>query len=241
MAGPKNPSGRTAEPPLEVLPISIWSLSAQNAKLLSTMLEDEGRGCFGTEGDEDSLLTNSELTVEAVLSILRDSDLKRVDAMFIEESLALSLQGAATVCPDAFICSFHHCFKLSINFISFMQMATYMKSLARRASFVEGSARAVKAYKAQVASLTSEKADLRARMQRLAEDAVKYEFDLNHTTTAKARAEDKEKKARGELRVAEDELRAVKDELQVARDELHMVRDELRIKATTLSRVSQEP
>ena len=84
--------------------------------------------------------------------------------MSVEEALALSLQGAATVCPDAFICSFHHCFKLSINFISFLQMATYMKSLARRASFAEGSARAVKVYKAKVASMTSEKADLRARM-----------------------------------------------------------------------------
>ena len=65
-------------------------------------------------------------------------------------------------------------------------MAIYMKSLARRASFSEGSTRVVKAYKAKVASLTSEKADLRARMQRLAEDDVKYESDLNHTTMAKA-------------------------------------------------------
>ena len=115
-----------------------------------------------------------------------------------------------------------------------------MKSLARRASFAEGSTRAAKAYKAKVASLTFEKVDLRARMQRLAEDAMKYESDLKHTMTAKVRAEDKEKKARGELRVAKDELRVVKDELWVARDELHMVRDELRIKATTLSRVNQE-
>ena len=99
-----------------------------------------------------------------------------------------------------------------------------MKSLVRRASFSEGSARAVKAYKAKVASLTFEKADLRARMQLLAEDAVKYESDLKHTTTAKVRVEDKEKKARGELRVAKDKLRAVKDELQVPMDELHVVR-----------------
>ena len=84
--------------------------------------------------------------------------------MSVEEALALSLQGAATVCPNAFICSFHHCFKLSVNFISFPQMATYMKSLARRASFAEGFAKALKAYKDKVASLTSEKADLRARM-----------------------------------------------------------------------------
>ena len=39
-----------------------------------------------------------------------------------------------------------------------------MKSLERRASFTEGSTRAVKAYKAKVASLTFENADLRARM-----------------------------------------------------------------------------
>ena len=115
-----------------------------------------------------------------------------------------------------------------------------MKSLARRANFTKGSARAVKVYKAKVASLTSEMADLRARMHLLAEDAVKYESNLKHTTTAKARAEDKEKNARGELRIVEDELRAIRDELQVSRDELHVVRDELRIKATTLSRASQE-
>ena len=33
VTGSKNPSGRTAEPPLEVLPIYVWSLSAQNTKL----------------------------------------------------------------------------------------------------------------------------------------------------------------------------------------------------------------
>ena len=60
-------------------------------------------------------------------------------------------------------------------------------------------------------------------MQHLAKDTVKYESDLKHTTTAKSRAEDKENKAQGELRVADDELRAVRDELQVARDELHIV------------------
>ena len=100
----------------------------------------------------DSLLTNAELAVGVLSSILRDSDLKRADAMSVEEALALSLQGATTVCPDAFICSFHHCFKLSVNFISFLQMATYMKSLARRASFAEGFTKAVKACKAKVAS-----------------------------------------------------------------------------------------
>ena len=160
VVGPKNPSVRTAEPSLEVLPIYVWSPSAQNAKLPPTTSKDEGRDCLGIEGDEYSLLTNSELTVGAVSSILRDYDLKRADAMSVEEASTLSLQGAAIVCPDAFICSFHRCFKLSINFISFLQMATYMKNLARRASFAEGSTRAVRAYKAKVSSLTFEKADL---------------------------------------------------------------------------------
>ena len=59
VAGQKNPSGRSAEPPLEVLPISIRSPSTQNTKLPPTTSEDEGRDGFGTEGDEDSLLTNS--------------------------------------------------------------------------------------------------------------------------------------------------------------------------------------
>ena len=117
--------------------------------------------------------------------------------MFIEEALALSLQGAAIVCPDAFICSFHRCFKLSINFISFLQMGTYMKSLVRRTSFDKDSTKAVKAYKAKIASLTSKKAYLRARIQRLVEDVVKYKSDLKHTTTTKAQTEDKEKTARG--------------------------------------------
>ena len=138
------------------------------------------------------------------------------------------------MCPNTFICFFNHCFKLSINFISLLQMATYMKSLARRASFVWGSTKSVKAYKAKVASLTFEKADLQAQ------DVVKSESDLKHTSTTRARAKVKEKKARGELRVAEGELQAVRDEFHVARDELQVVWDERHIKDTTLNRVSQD-
>ena len=197
VVSPKNTSSRTAEPPVEVLPISIQSPSSQNSKLPHTTPKDEGRDFLETKGDEDSLFTDSKLVVGAVSSILRDSNLKRVDALSVEEALALSLQRVDTICLDSSICSFHYCFQLSITFISFLKMATYMKSLARRASFVEGSTRVVKAYKAKGSSLTSEKADLQSRMQRLPEDAVKYESDLKHTTTTKARAADKENKARG--------------------------------------------
>ena len=62
----KNLSGKTAEPSLKVRPISVWSPSVQNAKLLLTTLEDKGGDCFRTEGDEDSLLTNSELATGVV-------------------------------------------------------------------------------------------------------------------------------------------------------------------------------
>ena len=84
----------------------------------------------------------------------------------------------------------------------------------------EDSARAAKAYKDKVTSLTSERADLRARIQSLTEDVVKHKSDLRHASTTKARAEDKEKKAREGLRVAEGELRVVREELQIAKDEL---------------------
>ena len=67
------------------------------------MSEGEGRGCFGTEGEEDSLFANSKLAAKAMSCILRDSDLKRADAMPVEDVLALSFQGLATVRSDAFI------------------------------------------------------------------------------------------------------------------------------------------
>ena len=55
-----------------------------------------------------------------------------------------------------------------------------MKSLAKRACFSKGYARAVKAYKAKVASLTSERIDLRAQVRHLTEDVMKYKSDLKH-------------------------------------------------------------
>ena len=104
MAGLEISSGRSVQLHLAVLPISVRSPLIQDFKHPPTTLEDEGRGCFGTEGEEDSLLANSELDARAVSFILRDSDLRRADSMSFEDVLALSLQGAATVCPDAFIC-----------------------------------------------------------------------------------------------------------------------------------------
>ena len=135
-----------------------------------------------------------------------------------------------------------------------------MKSLVKRVCFSEGSAKVVEAYKAEVASLTSERADLRAQVGHLTEDAVRHKFDLKHTSTEKSRAEEQEKKAQDELRAADCELRMVRDELQIAREELkvakgelrvvkveqqadkeelRVARNELRLKTMTLSRVCQ--
>ena len=71
-------------------------------------------------GDEDSLLSHVELAVGAVSSILCDSDLKKVDALSVEETLALSLQGAASIRPRAFTGPFPYCFRLLIDFFLFI-------------------------------------------------------------------------------------------------------------------------
>ena len=164
----KSPPRKTAELPLDIVPISVWSPSSQTAELPSGAFEGGGRKHLDPERDEDSLLASAEIAIGAISSVIRDSNLKRADAMPVEEVLALSLQGAASVCPNAFICSFHRCSKLSVNFISFLQMATYIKSMARRASLAKGSVKAVKASKVKVASLTSKNVNLRAQMQHLA-------------------------------------------------------------------------
>ena len=77
-----------------------------------------------------------------------------------------------------------------------------------------------RAYMAKVASLTFERAELRARIQSLTDDVLGYKSDMKHTSTTKARAEDREKRAIKGLRSVEDELRVVKEEFQATREEL---------------------
>ena len=57
-------------------------------------------------GDGDSLLLNVELAIGAVLSILKDSDLERSNALPVDEALALSLQGVASVSSYVLSCLF---------------------------------------------------------------------------------------------------------------------------------------
>ena len=100
----KDSSGMAAEPPLEVIPITVWSPSAQSAEPAPSGAEELGRKRPEADGDGDSLIFNAELAVGAVSSILRDFDLKRSGALPIEEALALSLQGVASVSSRVLLC-----------------------------------------------------------------------------------------------------------------------------------------
>ena len=87
---------------------SYLCLEAFDAKRLISPPSPSTRGdarvdSFEAEVGEDSLLTNAKLTVGAVSSILRDSNLKKVETLRVEEALALSLQGTVSVCLSAFL------------------------------------------------------------------------------------------------------------------------------------------
>ena len=97
-------SGRAADPPLAVMPITVWSPPAQRAELPPSRVEELGRMRLEDDGDGDSLLFNAELASRAISSVLRDSDLKRSGALPVEEALALSLQGVAFVSSRVFPC-----------------------------------------------------------------------------------------------------------------------------------------
>ena len=49
---------------------------------------------------------------------------------------------------------------------------------------------------------------------------MKHRSDLKHASVARAGAEDKEKEARKDVKVAEDELRLAKEELQAVKGDL---------------------
>ena len=69
---------------------------------------------------------------------------------------------------------------------------------------------------------------------------MKLNSDLKHTMSARARAESREEKARGSLKVAEVEFQEVKDGLQAAWDDLLEARDGLHAAQTELQAVRDE-
>ena len=100
----KGSSGRAVEQSLAVMPITVWNPPAQSVKPPSSRAEELKRKGSETGGDGDSLLLNVEFAVGAVSSILKDSDLKRSSTLPVDEALALSLQGVASVSSHILSC-----------------------------------------------------------------------------------------------------------------------------------------
>ena len=119
-------------------------------------------------------------------------------------------------------------------------MATHLKGLVEKAKLNESHANAARAYNARVASLTSERAELRGQVQRMTEEAVKLKSDLKHTTSARARAEGREDEAQNNLRATEGELWEVRDDLRAVQNDLMEARDELQSAQYELQMVRDE-
>ena len=99
---------------LEVLPISVWSPRRGGGVPSPAMLDEVMRDSFGAVGSEDTLLFHAELATGAVSSILCYSDLRKEDALFVDEAFALLLQGTASVRPSVLADPFLYCF----NFVN---------------------------------------------------------------------------------------------------------------------------
>ena len=91
--------GAAVELPLTVMPITVWNPPVENAKSPPRRAAELKRKKSKPKVDEnkDSLLSNVELAAGAVSSILKDSDLGRSKGLPVDEALALSLQGVASV------------------------------------------------------------------------------------------------------------------------------------------------
>ena len=117
-----------------------------------------------------------------------------------------------------------------------VQVATHLKGLAEKAKLNGRHIKAAQVYKARVASLTSERTELQERVHRMTEKVERLKFDLKHTTSARARAENREDEVRSsltavegelwEIRVAPNDLVETWDGLQSAQYKLQMVREE---------------
>ena len=109
---------------------------------------------------------------------------------------------------------------MSINYLFAMQVATHLKGLAEKAKLNEKHVRIARIYKAKVATLTSERAELQRRAQRMFEEMERLKSDLKHTSSARARAESREVEVRNNLATAEGGLREARSELRALQSEL---------------------
>ena len=116
----------------------------------------------------------------------------------------------------------------NIDFMFDMQAVTHLKGLADKAKLNEKHVKIARIYRAKVASLTSERAELQKRAQHMIEEIERLKSDLKHTSSARARAENREDEVRSSLTTAEGELREARGELQVAQNDLVETREGLK-------------
>ena len=92
-----NPSDEDGDQPLAAIPLAVWNASSDNAK------SPLGRWRCRREQKQKlvktriRLLSNAELAAGAVSSILKDFDIGRSKELPVDEALALSFQGFASV------------------------------------------------------------------------------------------------------------------------------------------------
>ena len=86
------------------MPITVRNPPAKSVRSPSPRAEGLKRKDSETGRDGDSLLLNAELAAGAVSSILKDSNLKRSSVLPVDEALAQSLQGAASVSSHILSC-----------------------------------------------------------------------------------------------------------------------------------------
>ena len=99
--------GGVVEQPLAVMPLTIWNPPTKSVRSPSRRAEElKRKDLEKIGGDGDSLLLNAELMAGAVSSIFKDFDLERSKALPVDEALALSLQGVASVSFYVLSCLF---------------------------------------------------------------------------------------------------------------------------------------
>ena len=107
-AGERNLLGGSAEQALAVVPITVWNPPTESVRSPPRQAEELKKKAPKQKisEDGDSLLLNAELAAGVVSPILKDSDLRRSKALPVDEALALSLQGVASVSPCVLSCLF---------------------------------------------------------------------------------------------------------------------------------------
>ena len=95
----KGLSGAAVAQPLTVLPITVWNPPSDKAKSSPRRTTELKRKKLKPEANaiRDSLLSSAELEAGTVSSILKESDIGGSKELPVDEALALSFQGIASV------------------------------------------------------------------------------------------------------------------------------------------------